>query len=244
MKKKLSLALVLFAILITVLPTAIPAYAASTTYTATKVYALALGCPYHVTLSVQNNDLVVNGTAPDYVDGASLNTSLIKPVNYTSCTVGADGSATVTKDTTVNFASWRTMEQLKPTIIKTLTHPLTGINDIAPLITVTDSHGDKVVTEDIANVPKLDLSDIQDGVYNIRASLSTDPSYICLYCDDVLLVVQGGKASLQVLLTYVRYITYGGGSTIYEGYSLDKWDVRPATTITNYDRWLLGLPQE
>lgn len=239
MKKIISI-LVLFAILTTLVPTAIPAYAASTTYTATKVYALALSCPYHFTISVQNNDLVISGTAPSYVAGASLKVSLIKPVNYASCTVGSDGRAIIAKDPAINLKDSHTVEQLKPTVVKTLTHTLTCTNGIAPLITVTDSYGDTVLTSDLPNVPKLDLAGIPDGVYNLRVGLSIDPAYANLYCDNIIIVVDGGEANLQVLPNYRRYITYAGACTIYRGYSLDKWDVRPAITSEDFDRWLLS----
>ena len=220
MKKLLSLGLVLLAILTNIVPTQ-STYAASKTYTATKVYAVALDCPYHFTISIQNNALVVSGNAPDYLGASSVKIDLIKPINYTSSTVGTDGIATVTKNTTINLANWRVLAQLKPTVVKTLTHTLNPTSgSIAPLITVTDSYGDVGLTYDIANVPKVSLAGVSDGIYNIRVGLSTDLPYDCLYCDEILVVVQGGKASLQVLPTYTRYIGYYGGGTIYRGYSV------------------------
>ncbi|OPJ65504.1 hypothetical protein [Clostridium chromiireducens] len=224
------------------LMTIIPARASASTYTATPVYAVALGCPYHFTLSVQNNNtLVMSGNAPDYYGaGVSVKLDLIKPVNYTDFSIGSDGIATVEKNTDIDLDSPYTRLKLKPTIMGSLTHNLTLSSAVAPIITATDTDGKSVLTYDLPNVPKLSLAGVSDGIYNIRLSFSINPSYGYLYCDEILIVVQSGKAAIQVLPTYVRYTDIGDATGIYTGYSLYKWDVRPAITIADEEKWLLS----
>jgi hypothetical protein len=99
-------------------------------------------------------------------------------------------------------------------VVKTINHPLTCTNDMAPIITVTDPlSGKELLTLDLPNVPKLNLSGISDGVYNIRVGLTTAP-LDTVYHDDILIVIKGGKASLQVLdSTYSEWSGEG-----YTGY--------------------------
>jgi hypothetical protein len=218
--KLLSLALATMVLLSTQVGTATHTYAASTTYTASKVYAVTLDCPYHFTLSIQDNKLVVSGYAPDPIDGASIKVDLIKPVNYTAATIGTDDIATITKNTAINLENLESLSQLHPTVIKTLTHTLNNTGNIAPLITVTEADGTKVLTDDISNLPKLSLAGVADGIYSLRVGYSVDPAYARLYCDDIIIAVKSGKASLQVLPTYTRLTTFAGGGTIYRGYSI------------------------
>ena len=239
MKVKIIAALLLVSLLATLAPNS--TYATTTATTATRVYAVALSCPYHITISVQDGQLVVSGTAPDYIAGASLKVSLIKPVDYSSCSTGSDGRALVSINPSIALTSNgpkdltdpKNPKDIVPTVVKTLTHTLTCTNDIAPEITV---NGD--LTLDLGNVPKLNLDSVPDGIYNLRVGLSTAPTEDYLYCDEIIIVVDGGKANLQLLPSYSRYITYDGACTIYRGYSLDKWDVMPATNTEDFDKWL------
>lgn len=239
MRKKLASMLLAATLLFATTTTA---NAETTTYTATSVYAVALGIPYEFTVSIQNNTLVMSGNAPSYYGaGVSVKLDLIKPVNYTNSSVGDDGIATVEKNIAVDLDNPYTRMKLKPTVMGSLTHNLTLSSAVAPIITATDSNGKSVLTYDLPNVPKMNLSGISDGIYNIRLSFSINPSeYGYLYCDEIIVVVKDGKASLQVLPTYVRYIDIGGGDGIYTGYSLYKWDVRPAITIADEEKWLLS----
>lgn len=236
MKLKIkSLALVLLAILTSLVPTVTSTYAASTTYTATKVYAVALDCPYHFTLSIQDNKLVMSGNAPDPIDEGSIKVELIKPVNYTSATIGTDGVATITKNTGIDLTNWRVLKQLNPTIVKTLTHTINPTSgNIAPIITVIEPDGTAVLTYDKPSVPKVSLAGVADGIYTLRVGYSNDPAYDQLYCDEIIVVMQGGKASIQVLPAYTRY----SRGMIYSGYSLDKWNVRPYIDDAGYDNWI------
>ncbi len=358
MKNRIISLSILFALCVTAL---IPSASASAkTYATTKsdkVPAVALGDPYCITLSIQNNKLVLSGFAPDYVADSSLQVDIIKPVNYGSCTIDTDGRAMVGKDATKAIKSvlkevgpldtisgydklWEydgadepklklvqhkrvtayvngLLERnpdLNPTrtrtllhclhklgcdlgstasivkvvldtyptidlsyilmdtilatapnatkVVKTIKHPLTCTNYMAPIITsttiaswvkeyYTDKDGNVIgyrsggkyvetdtlptepcLTYDFANVPMLDLSNIPDGVYNIRVGLTTAPLEK-IYHDDILIVIKNSKASLQILKpTYKKDAPDG-----YTGYTLSHYWVQPAITAADYSRW-------
>lgn len=198
MRKLLSLLMVTMVLLAT-----LSTRASASTYTATKVSAVALGCPYHCTLRIQDNNLVISGDSPDaYADaGNSFKLDLIEPVDYENPSIDGDGLATLDKST-IDLASSEVQKRLHPTVIKSIT---------------------RVLTYDTSNLPKIALSGLSDGLYNIRVSLSSnwaDCPY--LYCDEILVVVQSGKFSLQVLPNYIRYTYFGVGCMTYEGYSLTE----------------------
>ncbi len=112
MKKVISL-IVLFAVMITTTLTPQKTYAATgkATY-AKKVPAVALGVPYCFTLSIQDNKLVLSGSAPFYVADSSLKLEIIKPINYGTCTIASEGRALVGKD--VSKAIKLVMDEIGP----------------------------------------------------------------------------------------------------------------------------------
>jgi hypothetical protein len=335
MKKKIMSLIILFALCTTLAPQPTLTVSAANYVTkyADKVPAVALGDPYCVTLSIQDNELVLSGFAPNYVADSSLQLDIIKPVNYGSCTIASDGRAVVGKDVSkaiklvlteigsldsisgydklweydgidtiknaksvknyvtallernpdlnrsgtttflyalhnlgINMSSTTSIVQglldeyerlditynimdimlsaapKAATTVKTIKHQLTCTNDMAPLITVIDPVSKKeLLTLDLPNVPKLNLSGIPDGVYNIRVGLTTAP-LDKIYHDDILIVIKGGKASLQILDS--TYNQYEEEYTTYAGYTLSHYLVQPAITAADYDNWQRGLPYD
>jgi hypothetical protein len=339
--KKITSLIALFAFCITTLapqPTITASAATKLTDRAVKVPAVALGAPYNCTLSIQDNKLILSGSAPDYIADSSLQVEIIKPVNYASCTIDSDGRAIVGRDATKAIKSvlkevgpldtvsgystlWQYKDAVEPkliqiyvkrlkafvgdlvernpdldhsrtstllcalynlgdydteidltsttsivkavldtyptidlsynlmdvmlsaapkvaTVVKTIKHPLTCTNDMAPIIPVTDPlSGKSILTLDLPNVPKIDLDSIADGVYNIRVGITSAP-LDKIYHDDILIVIKGGKASLQIINpTYNKYEEEG-----YTGYTLSQYLVQPAITASDYDNWIRGLP--
>lgn len=207
------------------LTTILPTRASASTYTATKVPAVALGIPYHYTLSIQNNNLVISGDAPSYLDNGNFIVDLIEPVNYKNQSIDADGLATLDRSE-IDLSKSYIQKGLHPTIVGSITHPLSMTGSVAPYTTFTCADGKSVLTYDTSNLPKISLSGLSDGLYNIRTKFSgnwADCPY--LYCDEILVVVQGGKVSLQVLPSYIRYTYFGDGCMTYEGYSLTDVDL-------------------
>jgi len=231
--KKLMVCAVLSAICLTAV---LPTRASASTYTATKVAAVALGMPYHYTLSVQNNALVISGDAPSYLDNGNFQIDLIEPVNYVNPSIDGNGLAALDR-MEFDFGSTATQKGLHPTVVKSITRPLSLSSHIAPIITVA-MEGKSYLTYDLGNVPKLSLSGLPDGLYNIRTKFSSNWSNHYLYCDDILIVVQGGKASLQVLPTYIRFTYFGDGCMTYEGYTLDPYEVDPSITDEAEGNWI------
>ncbi len=229
--KKLLTAILLFATALTPL---VPAYAGttgSTTY-AKIVPAVALGWPYNYTLSIQGTNLIVSGTSPAY-STKSVKIALIEPVSYDSSSVDADGRATVTLDPSKSLADVRNIAKLNPTVVKYVNYPLnSAYAEVAPTKMV-----DSDLTLDFSTVPKIDLSTLPDGIYNVWTGYLGTAAYNYLYCDDIMVVIKGGKASLQLLPTYQRYVVYEGAGSMYTGYSLAKRDVRPYTTIEGFEIW-------
>lgn len=231
MLKKLLTLLVLSAVALTLL---VPAYAGttgSTTY-AKIVPAVALGWPYNYTVSIQGTNLIVSGISPAYSTNA-VKIALIEPVSYDNSSVDADGRATVTLDPTKSLTDIRNVTKLNPTVVKYVNYTLnSAYAEIAPTKMVNSD-----LTLDYSTVPKIDLSALPDGIYNVWTGYLGTAAYNYLYCDDILVVIKGGKASLQLLPTYKRYVVYEGAGSTYAGYSLAKRDVRPYTTIEAFELW-------
>lgn len=126
---------------------------------------------------------------------------------------------------------------VQPSVVRTLTHTLDPINSNMARTTQTPEG----LTVDLPTAPKIDISTLSDGVYNIRTGYEGDPAYDFFYHDEILIVVQGGEASLQLLPAYQRYVTSAGATGWYSGYSLSRWVVQPAITPEAYALWRQGL---
>jgi len=233
--KKLMACAVLSAVCLTAL---LPSKAYASTYTAAKVYCVALGMPYHYTVSVQNNSLVISGQAPSYLDNGTFTVDLIEPVSYKNQSIDSNGLA-IMERRIVDLSTADIQKQLHPTVMGSVTRQLTASSHIAPEITVTGANGKSSLALDYANVPKIALSGLSDGLYNIRTKFSgnwADCAY--LYCDDIVVVMQGGQGSLQVIPTYFRGTYFGNGCMTYDGYTLDPHAMDPAITEADEGSWM------
>ena len=235
--KKILTAVVLSATMLTMAIPTTPAYAITPIGQQAKaVPAVALGCPYHFTLSIQNDNLIFSGSAPDY-HAKSIKIDLVKPVNYATSTINPDGIAVIERDPNRDIHREPYIYTVQPSIVMTLTHTLDPINSNMAK-TVQSPNG---LVVDLSTAPKIDISTLSDGVYNLRTGYIGDPAYDYFYHDEILIVIQGGKASLQLLPTYQRYVTSVGATGWYSGYSLWQWNVQPAITPEAYALWRKGL---
>ncbi len=207
--RKLMACAVLSALCLTAI---LPTKASASTYTATKVSAVALSMPYHYTISVQNNSLVISGNAPSYLDNGNFVVELIEPISYKNQSINSSGLATLERRI-IDYGSLDIQKQLHPTVIKSIVQPL-------------------VKTGHLENVPQIALSGLSDGLYTLRTKFGSNFfDYCYLYCDDIIIVVQGGKASLQVIPTYFRGTMFGDGDLTYDGYSLDPYNIHTAINL-------------
>lgn len=229
--KKILTMLVLLATLLT--PSAY--VYSTTTRIASPATAVALGCPYHLTLSIQNNKLVCSGSAPDY-STQQVEVSLVKPINYNSVDVDASGRAVVSLDIQKKITS-ALINELRPKAVKAIKFNLNTNSSMYKTITASDGSP----TYDYTSAVQMSLSGVPDGAYNIRIGYVGDPECDYHYNDDILITIVGGKASLQLLPTYRRYVSYWGATGWYRGYTLAPWDVQPTITPEAYDLWRRGL---
>lgn len=254
--KKILTVAVLSALLITTLIPSVPVYAATTNQIkASRVTAVALGCPFHFTVSLQGGKLVLSGNSPDYT-APQIKIDLIKQAYYKDLSTDTNGVVTVHTDRIIannygqnyyylcgyDFSTYTLRTQdfvqyLNKNVVKTLTH---SVNLIGGSMARTKPCPEGL-TLDFPTAPQIDISDLSDGVYNLRTGFIGDPAYDYFYHDDILIVIHNGKASIQLLPTYPRYVTCAGGSGWYTGYSLNHWDVRPAITDEAFNLWLQGL---
>jgi len=153
---------------ITLIP-ASAAYAVSSPIVAKPVPAVALGCPYHFTISVQNGNLIFSGVAPDYFAN-SVKIDLIKPVNYATSTINLEGNAVIERDPNRDVNTYPYFQTVQPIVVRTLTYTLDPTNSNMAQH-VQSSNG---FTFDLTNAPKIYLTALSYGIYNLRTSYVGD----------------------------------------------------------------------
>jgi hypothetical protein len=181
MKKKLiSIALVLSAILTTLVPTSISAYATTYTTKATKVATCKLSGVYWYKLSIQEGKLIAEGkyerrTSPDKY---TVQLQITQPVTYTGYDLGSDGIAALSAKTNISVGGrW----ELKTNI---------------PVLRNAESAGAPNI------LLSLDLSGLAGGIYCLQEVVAEGSNKEGHYCDSTLLVMFKGVGSIQTTWTY------------------------------------------
>lgn len=178
MKKLLSILMATMVLLATQVPISAHADDAPPPDKGIKVDTCRLDGDYYYDLSIVNNKLIAKGSWARRADPTAYNVELqlTPPVLYTSPSIDGDGLAS----TYIGNASLKSASrswELEETIPVTRSAECTGAESIELTIS---------------------LDGLSDGIYNLRELVTQGDKYDSHYGDYTCVVVQGGKANLQI----------------------------------------------
>ncbi|MBC2457152.1 hypothetical protein [Clostridium beijerinckii] len=179
MKKKL-LSILMATMILFAVQSPIPAHAdgAPPQEKGIKVETCRLDGDYYYDLSIVNNKLIAKGNWARRADPTNYNVALqlTPPILYTSPSIDGDGLAS----THIGNASLKSASRSW------------ALEETIPVTRSAECKGDKSIE---LTIP---FDGLSDGLYNLRELVTQGDGYDSHYGDYTCVVVQGGKANLQI----------------------------------------------